>query len=91
MISADAATRRLAGLRAKEVGFVFQGFNLIPTLTAQENVETALAPLGVRAHERRARAAAALDDLGLGDRLHPPAGASCPAVSSSGSRSRGRS
>ena len=39
--------RRLAGFRAKEVGFVFQGFNLIPTLTAQENVETALAPLGV--------------------------------------------
>ena len=35
---------KLAGIRAKEIGFVFQGFNLIPTLTAQENVETALAP-----------------------------------------------
>ncbi len=73
VISAMPDTR-LAGLRAKEVGFVFQGFNLIPTLTAQENVETALAPLGVSAQERRTRAAAALDDLGLGDRLtHRPA------------------
>jgi len=39
--------RKLGGIRAKEIGFVFQGFNLIPTLTAQENVEPALAPLGV--------------------------------------------
>ena len=39
--------RKLGGIRAKEIGFVFQGFNLIPTLTAQGNVETALAPLGV--------------------------------------------
>ncbi len=65
---------RLAGIRAKEVGFVFQGFNLIPTLTAQENVETALAPLGVPTAERRARAAAALESVGLGDRgSHRPA------------------
>jgi len=65
---------RLAGIRAKEVGFVFQGFNLIPTLTAQENVETALAPLGIPAAERRARAAAALTSVGLGDRgTHRPA------------------
>jgi putative ABC transport system ATP-binding protein len=60
---------RLARIRAHEVGFVFQGFNLIPTLTAQENVETALAPLGLRRSERRARAAEALAGLGLGDRL----------------------
>jgi putative ABC transport system ATP-binding protein len=59
---------RLSGIRAREIGFVFQGFNLIPTLTAQENVETALAPLGVRPVERRARAAAALASVGLGDR-----------------------
>ena len=65
---------KLAGIRAKEVGFVFQGFNLIPTLTAQENVETALAPLGIPAAERRARAAQALADVGLGDRAtHRPA------------------
>jgi len=60
---------RLARIRAHEVGFVFQGFNLIPTLTAQENVETALAPLGLPRSERRARAIAALEGLGLGDRL----------------------
>ena len=75
--TADLSTMpdaRLAGIRAKEVGFVFQSFNLIPTLTAQENVETALAPLGVGGPERRARASAALASVGLGDRgSHRPA------------------
>jgi putative ABC transport system ATP-binding protein len=61
--------RRLARVRAKEIGFVFQGFNLIPTLTAQENVETALAPLGLKGAERRRRAVAALESVALGDRL----------------------
>ncbi len=55
-------------IRAKSFGFIFQTFNLIPTLSAQENVETALVPLGVGAVERRARAAAALADVGLDDR-----------------------
>ncbi len=59
---------RLARVRAREIGFVFQGFNLIPTLTAQENVETALAPLGLRTAERRRRATVALESVGLGDR-----------------------
>ncbi|MGO4533284.1 ABC transporter ATP-binding protein [Leifsonia sp. 2MCAF36] len=59
---------KLAKVRAKEIGFVFQGFNLIPTLTAQENVETALAPLGVSRAERRQRAAEALASVGLADR-----------------------
>lgn len=59
---------RLAKIRAKEIGFVFQGFNLIPTLTAQENVETALAPLRVSAAERKRRAAEALASVGLADR-----------------------
>ena len=58
----------LGKVRAEEIGFVFQSFNLIPTLTAQENVETALAPLGVAADERRRRAAAALESVGLGER-----------------------
>jgi putative ABC transport system ATP-binding protein len=58
----------LAGLRAEEFGFVFQTFNLIPTLTAQENVETALVPTPVPADERRARALAMLEELGLADR-----------------------
>jgi putative ABC transport system ATP-binding protein len=56
-------------MRATSVGFVFQTFNLIPTLSAQENVETALVPLGVSGESRRARAAEALSSLGLGDRL----------------------
>lgn len=58
----------LGAVRATEIGFVFQNFNLIPTLTAQENVETALAPLGIPAGERRARATAALESVGLGER-----------------------
>ncbi|MBH0054938.1 MULTISPECIES: ABC transporter ATP-binding protein [unclassified Salinibacterium] len=65
---------RLAEIRARTIGFVFQGFNLIPTLTAQENVETALAPLGLSNSDRRLRARAALEKVGLGERLtHHPA------------------
>jgi putative ABC transport system ATP-binding protein len=56
-------------VRATSIGFVFQTFNLLPTLSAQENVEAALVPAGLPAAERRARAAGALTDLGLGDRL----------------------
>jgi putative ABC transport system ATP-binding protein len=59
---------RLTRLRARSFGFVFQTFNLIPTLTAQENVECALVPLRVGASERRSRARAALADVGLQDR-----------------------
>ena len=59
---------KLAKLRATEIGFVFQGFNLIPTLTAQENVETALAPLGISSADRKRRAAEALASVGLADR-----------------------
>ena len=58
----------LCGLRSEAFGFIFQGFNLIPTLTAQENVETALVPLGVTAADRAERATAALADVGLADR-----------------------
>jgi putative ABC transport system ATP-binding protein len=56
-------------IRARSFGFIFQTFNLIPTLSAQENVEAALVPLRVGAAERRARAADALADVGLADRL----------------------
>lgn len=58
----------LTQMRAKEIGFVFQGFNLIPTLTAQENVEAALEPLGISAEERQRRASDALAAVGLGER-----------------------
>ncbi|MFF9909596.1 ABC transporter ATP-binding protein [Streptomyces sp. NPDC013457] len=59
---------RLTAVRSQNIGFVFQFFNLIPTLTAQENVETALVPMGIRAGERRAMAAEALEAVGLGER-----------------------
>ena len=62
--------RRMTDLRARQFGFVFQTFNLVQTLSAAENVEAALVPLGVRADERRQRAATALTEVGLGDRLH---------------------
>src|SRR5438105_6788449 len=58
----------LAPLRASAFGFVFQTFNLIPTLTAQENVETALVAARIPASERRAFALEVLDDLGMADR-----------------------
>ncbi|MFF4545614.1 ABC transporter ATP-binding protein [Streptomyces sp. NPDC001435] len=60
---------RLTRVRSENIGFVFQSFNLIPTLTAQENVETALVPLGVKAKDRREQAAEALKSVGLGERL----------------------
>jgi putative ABC transport system ATP-binding protein len=50
------------------VGFIFQTFNLIPTLSAQENVEAALVPLGVTNEERQERAVRALAEVSLGDR-----------------------
>jgi putative ABC transport system ATP-binding protein len=55
-------------VRAHSIGFIFQTFNLIPTLSAQENVETALVPLGVTTASRKARAAEALASVGLDDR-----------------------
>jgi putative ABC transport system ATP-binding protein len=59
---------QLTDVRAASIGFIFQSFNLIPTLSAQENVETALVPLGVPAAERRERAHRALTDVSLSDR-----------------------
>ena len=55
-------------VRASSIGFVFQTFNLIPTLSAQENVETALVPLRVSESSRKSRAAEALASVGLADR-----------------------
>jgi putative ABC transport system ATP-binding protein len=76
-------------VRARLIGFVFQSFNLVPTLSAAENVETALVPLGVRGAQRRRRAAEALAAVGLADRAdHLPS--DCPAASSSARRSPAR-
>ena len=62
-----------AALRLREVGLVFQRFHLLPMLTAIENVELPLAAARVGRRERRARAAAVLERVGLGDRLrHRP-------------------
>jgi putative ABC transport system ATP-binding protein len=55
-------------VRATSVGFIFQTFNLVPTLSAQENVEAALVPLHVGGAERRERALKSLADVGLADR-----------------------
>ncbi|MGO9196043.1 MAG: ABC transporter ATP-binding protein [Acidimicrobiales bacterium] len=65
---AKLAEDELADLRASAFGFVFQTFNLIPTLTAQENVETALVPLHKTAAARRQAAHDSLAELGLADR-----------------------
>ncbi len=59
---------QLTALRAEKIGFIFQTFNLIPTLSAAENVEAALIPLRAGTAGRRARIAAALDAVGLSDR-----------------------
>jgi putative ABC transport system ATP-binding protein len=59
---------RLTRLRAESIGFIFQTFNLVPTLSAAENVEAALIPLGIGRASRRTRVAAALESVGLADR-----------------------
>jgi putative ABC transport system ATP-binding protein len=61
--------KELTRIRAQEVGFVFQHFNLIPTLTAAENVAIAMFPNHVRHGERLERARSLLETVGLGHRL----------------------
>jgi putative ABC transport system ATP-binding protein len=58
----------LAELRLRAFGFVFQQFNLIPTLTAIENVEAGLAPFGVERHELERRSLSLLEEVGLDGR-----------------------
>ena len=60
----------LTEYRRRTVGIVFQAFNLIPSLTARENVATPLRLAGVRRREARLRADALLERVGLGDRAH---------------------
>ena len=70
---ASLSDDELARTRNKKIGFVFQNFNLLSKLTAQENVALPLVYAGVGEDERTARARKALEDVGLGDRLdHKP-------------------
>ena len=70
---AELSVEARAALRLRQVGLVFQRFHLLPMLTAIENVELPLAAARVRRRERRERAAAVLERVGLADRLrHRP-------------------
>ena len=63
----------LSLVRGKQIGFVFQSFNLIPQLTIEQNVEVPLFYRRIRAPQRRIEATAILDRVGLGDRIgHKP-------------------
>jgi len=61
---------QLANLRLYHIGFVFQAFNLIPVLSAAENVEYVMLLQGIPQAERRQRARSILDDVGLGDKYN---------------------
>ena len=69
----DLSENELAEIRNKKIGFVFQNFNLLPKLTALENVELPLIYMGISATKRYEMAEEALQKVGLGDRLdHKP-------------------
>ena len=69
----DRTDRQLAHIRNNEIGFIFQGYNLIPALTAYENVELPLIYQGISVFQRKERVMAALERVGMADRFgHRP-------------------
>ena len=69
----DRTDRQLAHIRNREIGFIFQGYNLIPALTAYENVELPLIYQGISVFQRKERVMAALERVGLAERAgHKP-------------------
>ena len=66
----DMAEDDLSDFRARHLGFVFQNFNLLPVLSAHENVEYPLLLAGVAATRRKERVLSLLDAVGLGERVH---------------------
>jgi putative ABC transport system ATP-binding protein len=79
----DADPERLAALRRNHIGFIFQSYHLFPTLTAAENVQLALDVRGEQGEKARARARAALTQVGLAHKL-----ASYPREMSGGEQQR---
>ena len=65
----DIPENELPKIRKKKIGFVFQSFNLLKSLTVQENVEIALNLNGTRGNEAKAKAKDLLTEVGLGERL----------------------
>lgn len=70
MLASDMSDDQLARVRNKEIGFVFQTFNLLPRATALQNVELPLVYAGISSDERKKRAQEALDQVQLGNRVH---------------------
>jgi len=68
--AAGLSEKHLPGLRARNFGFVFQGFNLFPALTALENVEIAIKMKNAKAKNVREEARHLLEQVGLGSRMH---------------------
>jgi putative ABC transport system ATP-binding protein len=66
----DISEDELADLRNRKIGFVFQAFNLVPRTSALANVELPLTYAGLPRADRRRRALAALNAVGMGDRIH---------------------